>query len=182
MGRDISALIRGAKLPERVVSVCLAADKVAEFEQLDAELAQARREAGASLAGSSRAHELAEQIESLREEMTEATVDFRLRAMPRPMWRAFVAEHPPRKGADGHVDERDKFVGVNTDTFFPALIRRSTVSPDLGDEDWRILLEEKLTDRQFDELSDAAWSLNRREVDVPFSPAASRILRSSGTE
>jgi len=45
------------------------------------------------------------------------------------------------------------------------------------DEDWAAL-DQSLTSRQFDDLSDAAWSLNRREVDVPFSRAASRILRS----
>src|SRR5690606_31840899 len=74
------------------------------------------------------------------------------------------------------VDERDKYIGVNTDTFFPALIRRSTVEPELDDEDWDLLLNERLTSRQFDDLANAAGSLNRRGVDVAFSLAASRIL------
>ncbi|MFG3710127.1 hypothetical protein [Micromonospora sp. NPDC047730] len=182
MAKDVKALIRGAKLPETTVSVCLAADLVAQFEQRERELVNARRAAGSSLAGSSKARELAEQIEALRQEMAESTVDFRLRAMPRPEWRAFVAAHPPRKVEGGKVHEDDAHLGVNAETFFDALVQKSTVSPELDAEDWRLLLDEKLTDRQFDELSNAAWALNRREVDVPFSHAASRILRSSGTE
>lgn len=177
MGKDIKALIRGAKLPETTVQVCLAADLVAEFEQLERDLADARRETGASLAGGSKAREIAERIEAIRQEMTESTVDFRLRAMTRVGWREFVAKHPPRK-VDGKVHEDDRYLGVNADTFFPALVQASVVSPQLDAEDWRLLLDEKLTDRQFDELSSAAWALNRKEVDVPFSPAASRILKS----
>jgi hypothetical protein len=117
--------------------------------------------------------------------------------MPRPRWREFVAEYPPRQADDGTVDPRDQHVGVDTDEFFPALIRRSVFDPQLDDEDWRVLLGDseaervrrekagkpvedgKLTDRQFDQLADAAWGLNRRDVDVPFSPAASAILNSA---
>lgn len=178
MTRDIKALIRDARLPEATVAVCLHADLVAEVEAAERELAQEQARPRTSLGDGGRAREIAERIEALRRQMMEYTVEFRLRAMTRPQWRAFVAEHPPRKADDGSVDERDKYIGVNTDTFFPALIRRSVVSPELDDEDWRLLLDERLTDRQVDQLADAAWRLNRRDVDVPFSPAASRILSS----
>lgn len=196
---DVKALIRSAKLPEKTVPVCLHADLVAEVEQAERELTDAQRQIGDSLAGGSGARDVAERIEALRAQMLDSTVEFTLRAMPRPTWRAFLAEHPPRKDGD-QVDERDKYVGVNTETFFDALVRRSTVSPELDDEDWRILFGDspeerkrreaagepvedgKLTDRQFDQLSDVAWALNRREVDVPFSLAASRILRNSEPE
>ena len=178
MGKDVKALIRQAKLPERTVQVCLRADLVAEMEQAERELAEAQREISGSLAAGSRVREIAERIEALRRDMLDHTVEFRLRAMPRPVWTAFLAEHPPRKTESGEVDERDKWIGVNTDTFFPALVRRSVVEPELDDDDWDAL-DQSLTSRQFDDLSDAAWSLNRREVDIPFSRAASRILQSS---
>ena len=179
MSKDIKALIREARLPERTVQVCLHADLVAEMEQAERELADAQRSIGDSLAAGSRVREIAERIEALRQQMLDHTVEFRLRAMPRPQWVAFVAGHPPRKTDKGDIDERDRYVGVNTETFFPDLIRRSVVSPELDDEDWRILLDERLTSRQFDQLADAAWALNRREVDIPFSLAASRVIHSS---
>jgi hypothetical protein len=66
----------------------------------------------------------------------------------------------------------------------PALIRASVFEPELDDEDWEALIgpEGILTDRQFGTLSDAAWFLNRGEVNVPFSHAASLARRSTGTE
>lgn len=175
---SIKTLIRQARLPERTVQVCLDAALVAEIEQAERELAQAERERGDSLAGGARPRAIAERIEALRQQMHDRMVVFRLRAMPRPQWAAFLDEHPPRKTDSGEVDERDKYIGVNVDTFFPALIRRSVVEPELDDEDWDLLLNERLTSRQFDDLANAAWSLNRREVDVPFSLAASRTLSS----
>lgn len=186
MARKKSAkeLIRAAKLPEKTVPVCLHADLVAEVEQSERELADTQRQPADSLAAGGKARLIAERIESLRQQMLDHTVEFVLRAMPRPRWKAFVAEHPPRKDDKGDVDERDRYVGINADTFYDALVRRSVVSPELDDEDWTLLLGDdgKLTDRQFDTLADAAWALNRRDVDVPFSLAASRILRTSEPE
>ncbi|KPC64591.1 hypothetical protein, partial [Streptomyces chattanoogensis] len=102
-----------------------------------------------------------------------------------------------RDPESGGLVEQDKYLGVNVTTFFDALIRASAVG--LDDDDWRVLLgdseaerarltaegredeieEGKLTDRQYDRLADAAWGLNREDLDIPFSPDASRILRVS---
>jgi hypothetical protein len=175
-------IIRGAKLPERVVPVCMRPDLQAEWERLDRELGKARSQSLDSIEGGATLRALAEQLRALEAEMAYSTVEFRLRAMPRPAWKAFLLAHPPRKGEDGKVLERDAYVGVDVDAFFPALVRRCTISPQLSDELWQLLLDEKLTDRQFDDLSNAAWALNRGEVDVPFSRAASRILENSESE
>jgi hypothetical protein len=177
----IKQLLRDAKLPERSVPVCLQADLVAEFEAVERSLAQAQRDTRDSLAAGTKVRELSDRIEALREQMLEHTIDFRLRALSRPAWRKLINEHPPRKAADGSVVDGDN-MGVNSDTFFDALLRASVVEPELDDDDWSLLLEEKLTDRQWGQLTDAAWYLNRGEVDVPFSHAASRILSSSGDE
>lgn len=189
-------LIRAAKLPETVVPVCLQADLVAEFEAAERELEMQQRVPRITLAGSGREREISERIEALRQQMLDHTIDFRLRAMPREVWREFVAQHPPRKGDDGKPVESDKYIGLNVDTFFVSLVRQSVIEPELDAEDWRGLLGDDkqerarraaagepaapgvLTDRQFDDLQNAAWKLNRHEVDVPFSLAASRILRS----
>lgn len=180
--KDVEALIRSAQLPQDSVPVCMRADLVAEHERLERELDKAKRQPRDSLAAGGTERQLAEQIQALEAEMEESTVEFKLRAMPRPTWKEFVAAHPPRKDDTGKVDERDAYIGVNSDTFFPAIVRRCTIAPELSDELWTLLLDEKLTDRQFDQLANKAWALNRSEVDVPFSRAASRTLETSESE
>lgn len=177
---DFKALLAGAKLPERTVPICLRGDLTAEFEELEQQLEEALRVPASSLEGDGSAG-IAERIEALRAQMQAHTYRFRLRAMPHPVWRAFCAEHPPRKDDEGAVDERDRLLGVNTETFWTALVHRSVVDPVLSADEWTTL-GEALTDRQFSDLADAAWALNRRDVDVPFSPAASRMTRGSGSE
>ena len=44
------------------------------------------------------------------------------------------------------------------------------------------LLDEKLSDRQYNDLANLAWMVNRGDVDVPFSYAASRNRQSSSPE
>lgn len=178
----IKDMIRAAKLPERVVLVCLNLDLQGEFEDAERQLQATQLRPRESLADGGDTAEIAARIEALREQMQASTVPFRLRALTRPAWRALLAAHPPRKDDEGQVDDRDKNIGVDTDTFFEALIRSSVVAPELDEEDWRTLLDERLTDRQFDELANAAWALNRKDVDVPFSFAASRLLRNSSPE
>lgn len=180
---DFKALLAGARLPERTVPICLRGDLTAEFEELERQLADAQRTSAASMEDTATAGGIAERMEELRQEMKAHTYPFRLRAMTRPAWRAFIADHPPRKDDEtGELDERDRYVGINSETFYPALVRTSVVDPVMTDDEWRLLLDEALTDRQFDALSNAAWELNRRDVDVPFSLAASRMIRSSVTE
>ena len=84
-----------------------------------------------------------------------------------------MLEHPPRKGDDGSVLSAD-WNGVNQTTYYNALIRESVVAPELDDETWRIFLEEKLSDRQYEELSNTAWELSREKVDYPFLLGASK--------
>jgi hypothetical protein len=100
---------------------------------------------------------------------------FTLRALGRLPWRDLLAEHPARKDED-----RDS-MGFNSDTFWPALLRASTVSPELDEEDWDALLA-VLTDAQFSVLCDKAWGLNRRDITVPFSRLASGVLALSASE
>lgn len=177
---DFKTLLAAAKLPERTVPICLRGDLVAEFDDLERQLDDALHRPATSLEGDG-SGAIAERMEQLRQEMRQHSYLFRLRAMTRPRWHAFVAAHPPRRDGD-EVDARDRIRGVNVETFFPALVRESVVDPTLDDAEWSLLLDESLTDRQFDELANAAWALNRGEVDIPFSPVASRMTRSSGTE
>ena len=167
--KDVKKLIRESRLPEETVPICLRGDLVAQFERLERELERAQQKPSDSLAGSG-ARAIAERMEAVREQMAAATVEFVLRAMPDDQWYDFRDGHPPRDGED-----KDQGLGVNVDTFFPALLRRSVVSPELDDEDWAAL---KLTAKQRRDLNTAAWNVNQGDVDIPFSAAASMILNS----
>lgn len=182
---SIKDKIRRARLAERTVPLCLDGALVAEIEAAERELKRlTERPPVDSLEGGGELRAAAGRVEQLREQMAESTVEFRLRAIPGNRWQAVLDEHPPRRDEGGTVDVRDRAIGVNVDSFFPALVRRCLVSPELDDEDWTALfgsdeVDGALTDRQCDQLYDAAWALNRKEVDVPFSLAASRILASA---
>lgn len=177
-----------ARLPERTVSICLNGDLVAQHEQAERELEQAQRNVANSLAGNG-ASEIAERIEALEAEMRESTETFTLRALPqkknprddRPTWRELLDRHPPRRGDDGEIIEADKGTLLNTSTFYDDLIRVSVVSPEMDEEDWGTLFA-VTSNAQYGDLSMTAWLLNRGEVDIPFSLAASRMRRATAAE
>jgi hypothetical protein len=178
--KSFAALLAEAKLPEHTLIVCLRGDLAAEHEALERALADAEKQGATSLAGSG-AGEIVDKIEALELQMREASYEFRLRALRRPVWRALCDEHPPRRSDDtGEIVPTD-LIGVNSDTFYDAIIRACLVDPELDDDQWA-RLNEALTDRQYDELARAAWDLNRRDVDVPFSRAASRMKQSTAGE
>jgi hypothetical protein len=177
---DFAALLAGAKLPERTVSICLRGDLVAEHEELERQLEKAEQSPASSLAGNG-ADDLAERIEALQDEMQAASYTFRLRALPKPQWRQLIEAHPIRRDEQNEILDADRYMLVNTETFPDALIRACLVDPELDDQQWSTL-NGSLTDKKYDDLFEAAWGLNRREVDIPFSHAASRMRRGSGEE
>jgi len=168
---DITTALAEAQRPEKVVPLCLRGDLRGEFEAAEAELTTLQRtvRTAPSLADGGREREIAERIEHLRQEMLAQSVDFRMRALGRRAWNTLVEAH--QKPDDS---------GIDTTTFLPAIVRACLVDPVLTDEQWTTLLDgDLLTSAQFEMLSDAAWSVNRGSVDVPFSPAALRITSSS---
>lgn len=177
--KNFKKMLAGAKLPERTVEICLRGDLVAEHEQAERDLEQAERKQTDSLAGSG-VGEIVARIEALEEQMREHVVVFTLRAMPTSQWRALLKAHPPRR-ENGEIVDDDKGMELNVDTFYADLARSSIVSPEMDDDDWAALLE-TITNNQFGMLTGAAWLLNRGEVDVPFSLAASRAKRATAAE
>ena len=177
--RDHKALIKGAGLPERSVPICLHADLRARMEDLERDLQtaeKAREDAGSSLASGGESHRIANEIEQLREHMIEHTLTFRLRALPRRRWTSLQVDFPPRDG-----NTHDTVAGVNIDAFGDALVRACVFEPEMDDEDWANL-DDALSDGQWQQLANAAWAINAREVYVPFSRSASRIIRASADE
>jgi len=177
--KNFKAMLNAAKLPERTVEICLRGDLVAEHQQAERDLERAEKAAGNSLAGNGTA-EIAERIQALEAEMQESVYTFRLRALPKPEFRAFKAEYPVRI-EDGEPNKQDAVFGFDVDKGFEPLARMCLIDPELDDETWAQLMG-KVNEQQFEELAAAAWVLCRGDVDIPFSFAASRLMSASGAE
>lgn len=131
--------------------------------------------------------QLAARLAELEEQMAENAIVVTVQALRRERsprtpkdeltWKELCEAHPPRKGADGKPLPEDA-TGVSMETFPEPLIRASIIGPDLSGEEWDDLLYEYMTDAQYDELFGLCWRLNRHKVDVPFSFAASKTLKS----
>lgn len=176
--------IANAKLPRLTVPICLRGDLVAEIEQADRELVDAGSLPSAGgMEDGARLRELAERIEALRAEMREDDNNhvFVLEALSGPKYRALKAEHPPRLDDNGEVIAEDRTTGANVDTLAEPLLRACCVDPVLDDATWRTV-EPVLSDGQCNELITAALLVNQGTVRVPFSRAASRVMRSTEPE
>jgi hypothetical protein len=88
---------------------------------------------------------------------------FKFKGLGHRSLRKLKDEHPPRQGKP-----RDQLNGFNEDTATDALIRKCLVEPDLSDAALTELLDEQLSDGQYEELSQAVWQINHRAVDIPF--------------
>ena len=168
--RDPSALIRAGKPRTAKFDVCLDLDLVEEYRALEAQRSQRLAETQDSLAGS-KAPEFDEPLGALREQIEEATLTLTFQALSQARFRDLCDRHPSRKDDDGVVTVVEDLIGVNYVNFFPELFTLSLVDPLLDDEDVKILVTEKLDDRQWTELTDVLWELNRKRVQIPFSSA-----------
>lgn len=74
--------------------------------------------------------------------------DFRLRALPASKFRKLIAATKDNAAVPA------------------AVIRATVVDPELTDEEAADLLDEKLTDHQFELLFTAAWQINRGPVSA----------------
>lgn len=161
---ELATLLAAARLPERTVELCLRGDLQAEWEELQRELEQAKRDAAPkSLSDPPPGLELEERISELEATMAGAVLTARLRAVNRKAFQDLALAHPPRP-----EDQRDKLYGFNIESFNAALIRACWVEPELGDAQWAQLLE-VITPGQYRLLADTCEVLNHSPVDVPFS-------------
>lgn len=171
----IADIISQVKRPEKTVQICLAGDLQAEFEDLERDLQIARDQpAEGTLAGGANpmATQIAQQIMELRERMREHVSVFRFRGLPRKAYSDLVASCPPSD------EDREKGAEVDWEKYSVAVVAACAVEPAMTvDEAGQIA--DVLTQAQWDSLVTAAFSVNKRDVDVPFSFAASAILQNS---
>lgn len=182
MAKNFDEMRKRGRLPERSVDICMRGDLVAAHEQLEEELEAVQRgpDANTGIEGGE-AMDIAGKLRAVEDLMREETYRFRLRALPKREYRALKAKHPPRKGDDGDVVDQDLLFDVNMETWQEPLVRACLVDPVLDDTAWAETVE-VLSDRQYEQLVLAAVKANRTGVDIPFSRAASNLLRTSATE
>jgi hypothetical protein len=171
----IADIISQVKRPEKTVPICLAGDLQAEFEDLERDLQIARDQpADGTLAGGANplATQIAQQIMQLREQMREHTQVFRFRGLPRKEYSDLVASCPPDDEAK--ADGAD----VNWEVYPVRLMAACAIDPVMT-EDEAGQLADVVTSAQWESLYTAAFNVNKRDVDVPFSYGASAVLANS---
>jgi hypothetical protein len=172
---DIKGLLKLAKRRQHTEDVCLRGDLAHEYDRLERQLAQLP--ANNKLGGDPERQRIAAEMDRVRAEMQAGTVPFVLHALPDADFQKLIDDHPPRRDGD-EVNDRDAAHGFDRSTFYPALIRACVAEPTLDGEDWALLFDNPdtaLSPGQMLKLREAALEVNGREVDVPFSPAASNV-------
>lgn len=103
------------------------------------------------------------------EEATGRAIKIVLRSIGRKAWRDLVAAHPPRDGNDG-----DRERGVNTETFGYAIVCACMGSPLFESDKARDEFLDSITEADYGDLEQIAWSLNRGRSSDPKADLASR--------
>lgn len=168
--------LKSARAPERSVQVCMRGDLVSRYEDLERELREVSKRDVDSFSGTGEATAIVERMQEVQNEMHAAEVTFRFRAIGAMPSLELAAGHPPR--AD---NARDKSLGYNPTSYYPAVIRAACYAIDQGDdsldpadmseEDWEALFA-ALSSQQFDQVFGAAWLCDHQDIEVPTSPLA----------
>jgi hypothetical protein len=178
---EAAAKIRNGKLRTDTYDVCLDETLVKEHAELVAERDAALDATRGSLAGGA-TPELDAQIAEALERIQDATITLTFQALSRPRFRELCDAYPPRTDADGKLTHPEDVRGVNIDAFTERVIPLSLVDPKLDPATLKLLLDEHVNDRQYWDIANVIWDLNRAKVDLPFSSAASTKTRTSSAK
>lgn len=174
MSQNIDEVLAQATPKTTTVRVCLRGDLLAQHEQLERELAEARR-----LDEVENRHVeapgIARRLQELEAEIDKAQVEFTFAAVGQKAWTDLGAEHPPTDA------DREAGLDFNGRTFPVAAIAASAVDPKMSVEHSAKLFE-KLNFGQWQLLWGACLAANVEGTSVPFSAAASAVLRGSATK
>ncbi|MFE1358859.1 hypothetical protein [Streptomyces harbinensis] len=168
---DIGDILARVRPREHSVTICLAGDKAAEVERLEAELGRHAGWRPDSMAATDPRREIAERIQALREEMQESEVTLTFRALGARAWSDLVAQHPSTREGEAWDPE----------ALAPALVAASAAEPEMTPEQVAELFE-ALNHGQREQIIGAAWAVNGEPTSVPFSLLASATLAARGGE
>lgn len=176
VSQDIESIIDDAEPAETVVTICIKGNLRARYDRLETKLGSLV-ETVANLAGNPEKAAIAAEMAELVDQMHTWERQFTLRAVtPRRAWRNLVAKRPV-KTPDINDDEY-------VDLYHPWLcgvVAATALDPAMSSEQVERLAD-KLSDGDWQKLANAAWLVNDDSRDIPFSAAASALLRSSGTK
>ncbi|WP_413455998.1 hypothetical protein ACLQ8T_05820 [Glutamicibacter sp. FR1] len=171
------------KRPERRVEICLDGSLVSEYEAVQAELEDARRNAISDRRLNNDAvNKLEIRSAELYKAQEESTLVFTLRALPRATWAGIKEANPPRD--DNNVDES---LGYNVnEVVAKAMLTEGTIARveqqgepvEFTTEDWAGIVDD-LSDGQWQEVQTAVASANGGRPQVPFSQSGFKLMQDS---
>lgn len=171
------------KRAEGYIDFCSDLGLRAEWEQAQDTLKKAQSNPSDMLVDTA-VQDAALVVKGLEAQMSASILVFRVTGLPRRKWQELGVEHGPRDG-----NERDKVLGVNTDTFFDAVAQQSILAVTEETKDGKIVdfdpavewipLADDMTSGQYNEFVEKFLELNRGATSVPFSRLASVATRSS---
>lgn len=173
-GLDIEKVLASVRPKTTTVRVCLRGDLLAQHEELERELAEAIR-LDMTENRHAQAPVIAAKVTALQKKIQAAEVEFTFTAVGQQAWTDLVVQHP--------ATERDTEAGLDFDSSkFPvAAIAASCTNPVMTLAQAETLYE-RLNGGQWGELWQGCLRANVAGADVPFSLAASAILRGSETK
>lgn len=169
------------KRPETTVEFCLDGELYSRYEELNADLTEARQRALADKRLNDNTSGLAKLVVEVTEQMRAESATFTLRGMPRKDWAKLVAENPAREG-----NALDKTYGFNLEAVMNTAIPVCIVSVKKDGEtvdfdpttEWDALADD-MTDSQYETFVVKTLTVNRGRQEVPFSQAAYKLTADS---
>jgi hypothetical protein len=194
---QLAAARARATRPRHTVPIVLDGTLRQRIEQAEAEInptSEASTVEDRRLNGRTRKADVADtaaaeaRLAALRDDAASVTLHVVVEAIPRTPYRQLVSDHPARS-VDGKVHPDDG-LGLNYETFPPALAKAciighkpdpdgDTVDP-LDAEYVAWLVDEFATDRQVQNLSNAAFDANRGNDAIPLPQLPSTTRTSEG--
>ena len=164
-------------LPERSYPICVAGRLLARFEELDEEFQKALKDEDPGprkrVGTKDRAKQIAQEQQTLLDEMDEHTVHVTVRAVDSDVWRAWCAAHPAR---EGNVMDTRTFMSIcDSDALMADLAGGDYVAAINGDKpaegDWDFVWANAGHGDKLG-LAKLVVSMHESTVDVPKSRLA----------
>jgi len=170
------------KRAEGFVDFCTDLGLRAEWEEANESLETLRKDANNMLVDTA-VSEAVQTVKDLESRMSASTLLFRVQALRRGQWNDIVAQNPPRED-----DAGDKALGVDTSKFFDDVAIESivAVTNKVAGEvvafdpaaEW-VPLADEMSNGQYNDFVTKFRELNQAATNVPFSRAASVLMRIS---
>lgn len=181
---DILAMVKGSKPREDVVWVCLDEEINADIRKLGEQLGEAEALDATSFSGGN-AKRILDAQKRMQARARQRSIGLYMRALHWSKAMDLEAANPPREENKG-----DKALGFNSETYYPALVQRTTykVAHSDGteidatelDQEWWDALFTSVNYAQFNEVFRAAHLLNRQDSAAPFMLTASTTSQPGG--